>query len=110
MSDCDLNGAYWTEKLQREKDAELQRLRDDNVRLKQEVLDEFMVSAGERARLTSRLSSATKMLINLRQFLTWVCEDSIKYNGTEIGRACKSKRVDIDKCLEKIVMGDGDGT
>lgn len=76
----------------------LKKCSEENVQLKAALLE----VTGNYAVQGKKLELAIETLILSRQFCTWLCEDSVKYRGTDAAHAARSKQIEIGKCLEKL--------
>lgn len=59
----------------------------------------YVSTRKELAILQTRCKVYEDVLLSLKQFCTWLSEDSQKYPGTDAGNAARSKKVDIEKAL-----------
>ena len=78
-------------------------LASNSLVLENETLKAALLEVtGNYAVQGKKLELAIEALISSRQFCTWLCEDSKKYQGTDAAHAARSKQIEIGKCLEKL--------
>ena len=82
----------------RDMQGQLLLITNENADLKAALLE----VTGNYAVQGKKLELAIEALISSRQFCTWLCEDSMKYRGTDAAHAARSKQIEIGKCLEKL--------